>query len=133
VIYLNAKSVQRAEAAIEEAAKRSKGAVKAEETDVQRCMDITIAKMVLANCKVAEQDDQYENPTEDKPCTCPTCITNTHSTCPSPCACIGCLPETEDDVDFSIVKKPEITDSQSTNIKLLVFVEETGQKAKPFR
>jgi hypothetical protein len=57
-------------------------------------MNISIALMVLADCKVEEQNSQYDNPSEEAPCTCPMCEKYPRPPRPFPCNCAGCQPET---------------------------------------
>ncbi|EIN04091.1 hypothetical protein PUNSTDRAFT_33608, partial [Punctularia strigosozonata HHB-11173 SS5] len=57
-------------------------------------LDITMARLLLADCKTAEQNSIYDNPSEDAPCLCGSCVGQTPSSQTPPiCACSGCTPE----------------------------------------
>jgi hypothetical protein len=56
-------------------------------------MDISVAEMVLAGCKVDEQNRQYNNPTDETPCHCLTCHEHPPQSRVQPCNCSGCIPE----------------------------------------
>jgi hypothetical protein len=92
-IYLNAKSIEQAEKAIELANEKAKTPSKALHGENERHMNISLAKMVVAPCKIDEQNNQYENPVKEVPCTCPTCRANLRPPRPSPCNCSGCQPK----------------------------------------
>ena len=57
-------------------------------------LDRSIARVILAPCKVAELDDIFANPAVDETCTCPTCQAKPPAPRPVPCTCSGCSPET---------------------------------------
>jgi hypothetical protein len=56
-------------------------------------MDISVAEMVLASCKVDEQNHQYNNPTDETPCHCLTCHEHPPPSRVQPCNCSRCMPE----------------------------------------
>lgn len=70
--------------------KRSKGKDSGDTT-----MDISIARLLLASCKMQAVDEPYNNPKEDPTCTCCTCSSNPPTSRRSKCNCSGsqCKPE----------------------------------------
>ncbi|KAJ7136424.1 P-loop containing nucleoside triphosphate hydrolase protein [Mycena crocata] len=56
-------------------------------------LDLSMAEMILADCKVAAQNRLYNNPKSDPPCTCKTCTDNPPPPPRVPCNCSGCMPE----------------------------------------
>ena len=56
--------------------------------------EISIARLIVSKCKVAEIDRLYDNPPSDVPCTCSLCSTLPPASRPSVCNCSGCIPET---------------------------------------
>jgi Helicase conserved C-terminal domain len=56
-------------------------------------MDISLAEMVLASCKVDEQNRQYSNPTDETLCGCLACREHPPQSRVQPCNCSGCTPE----------------------------------------
>jgi hypothetical protein len=132
VIYLNPKSVERAERAIEEAQKKGNGVTTLAENNNEREMDVTIARMVLANCKIKEQDDQYDNPLLEEPCTCLTCSENPRPPRPSPCNCCGCRPEEED--GFGLISDDMDVAEEGSSVALPLvfeFYEPAREVSKP--
>jgi hypothetical protein len=55
--------------------------------------DLSMARLILATCKVREQNVLYNNPVSDPPCTCAQCENNCPLPLSSSCNCSGCLPE----------------------------------------
>jgi hypothetical protein len=125
MVYLNANARERAERVVEEEKAKTKGSVKIAEPNQERKMDITVAQMVLASCKVNEQNLQYNNPHDDSqdPCTCPLCTRFPRPHRPSPCACSSCQPAEH-------TFPPIIVASNSSSVKAmsvpLMTVEEEG-------
>ncbi|KAH9934137.1 P-loop containing nucleoside triphosphate hydrolase protein [Fomitopsis serialis] len=72
-------------------------------SDKNAVMDKAMARVLLAPCKIAEQDMLYANPPSDPPCLCETCTARSarqplRSETPWPCNCsgpgeLGCQPE----------------------------------------
>ena len=62
-------------------------------------MDQSMARIILAECKVNALNELYENPQDETPCTCLTCAASalcqqpTHDTGSWTCDCSGCQPE----------------------------------------
>ncbi|KAI0744071.1 P-loop containing nucleoside triphosphate hydrolase protein, partial [Daedaleopsis nitida] len=56
-------------------------------------MDVSIAQLIIAPCKVAAQNDLYHNPPADSPCSCRSCAARTAPNLPYHCDCSGCTPE----------------------------------------
>ena len=46
-------------------------------------MDMSLAKIVMADCKVDEQNHQYDNPADEMPCTCLSCWDHPVKWCPT--------------------------------------------------
>ncbi|KAL6305496.1 P-loop containing nucleoside triphosphate hydrolase protein, partial [Sparassis latifolia] len=65
--------------------------------------DLSMAHMLLADCKIAEQNHLYDNPTTDPPCTCSSCQVNLRPI-RSTCDCSGCVPEDLPDRLFPMKK-----------------------------
>ncbi|KAJ6554119.1 P-loop containing nucleoside triphosphate hydrolase protein [Mycena sp. CBHHK59/15] len=73
-------------------------------------MSRPVAEILTAPCKPTEQDRQYENPTQDSPCPCVTCIASPPAPRPALCNCSGCIPETNSlEVYQPPAKKPVAT------------------------
>ena len=56
-------------------------------------IDIGVAKLVTASCKVKALDELYDNPPTDPLCTCTTCAILPVVPRPDTCQCSGCQPE----------------------------------------
>ncbi|KAF9069379.1 hypothetical protein BDP27DRAFT_1520094 [Rhodocollybia butyracea] len=58
-------------------------------------MDITLAEIWVADCKVLDIDCQYAKPKDEDPCLCPTCLQYPQTQRPTPCTCSGpkCTPD----------------------------------------
>lgn len=56
-------------------------------------MELSMAQMIIADCKPVEQNRQYDNPVEDRPCSCSTCRSRARSNPAPSCSCSGCRPE----------------------------------------
>ncbi|KAJ7737979.1 P-loop containing nucleoside triphosphate hydrolase protein [Mycena metata] len=71
--------------------KLSQKAVDREETGVSKAgevlPDISIARLTLAGCKVAEVDKLYDNPDSDAPCACAKCSALPPASRPAACNC----------------------------------------------
>ncbi|GBE84703.1 hypothetical protein SCP_0606830 [Sparassis crispa] len=65
--------------------------------------DLSMAHMLLADCKIAEQNHLYDNLTTDPPCTCSSCQVNLRPI-RSTCDCSGCVPEDLPDRLFPMKK-----------------------------
>lgn len=59
-------------------------------------VDVGVAQLVLAPCKVDLFNKLYDNPKTDKPCTCLTCVAKPAATRSEQCTCSGCSPEDMD-------------------------------------
>ncbi|KAJ7115601.1 P-loop containing nucleoside triphosphate hydrolase protein [Mycena crocata] len=55
--------------------------------------DLSMPKLILAQCKVKAIDQLYNNPTSEPVCTCPPCVESPRPGPRTPCDCSGCLPE----------------------------------------
>ncbi|KAJ7429298.1 hypothetical protein FB451DRAFT_1070863 [Mycena latifolia] len=60
----------------------------------QKPPDLSFPRMIVAPCKVTIQDELYDNPTIDPPCTCLPCSRTPATSARATCNCSGCLPET---------------------------------------
>jgi len=78
---------------------RAKRIIEAEETNNSNLlrkgdtMDISLARLVIAACKMDELDKQYDNPVQEDPCTCRGCLAHPRMQRRDPCNCSGCVPE----------------------------------------
>ncbi|KAG0704641.1 P-loop containing nucleoside triphosphate hydrolase protein [Suillus ampliporus] len=77
-------------------------------------MDVSMARLILAECKTSEIDSLYDNPAVDTPCTCDSCCETTPSPPrPASCNCSGCMPESP-----AMDPHPEGSQSVSTRRRL---------------
>jgi hypothetical protein len=124
VIYLYLRAQEWAERAVEEAAAiakaKTKGASKTEDSNNDWQMDLSLVMMVLASCKVEEQDHQYDNPSQadEAPCTCPLCEKYPRPPHPSPCDCSGCQPE--------LPQPPDVADTDTMDVDIDIHVDTQG-------
>ncbi|KAJ7699249.1 P-loop containing nucleoside triphosphate hydrolase protein, partial [Mycena rosella] len=86
IIYTSAAARKLAQKVVDDA---SAGIFKAGE----KPPDLSMPRMILAPCKVAAQNEIYNNPAFDSPCTCLPCTTNPPSGSLTPCNCSRCIPE----------------------------------------
>ncbi|KAJ7108022.1 hypothetical protein C8R43DRAFT_1163484 [Mycena crocata] len=74
-----------------------KKAIEKEETGISKpgeiLPDISIARLTVATCKVAEINKLYNNSPTDPACTCPPCSQAVPSIHKPPCNCSGCIPD----------------------------------------
>jgi len=123
ILYLSEGAVESAKRIVEAEASNDPGKLKKGDT-----MDISIVRMVLASCKVDEQDHQYDNPKDDIPCNCRTCQENLPRRRVQPCNCSGCMPESLDEPEIA---KPNASESKSTmprRDRLTKLMRELGTK-----
>jgi hypothetical protein len=106
ILYLSEGAVERAKRVVDAEVSNDPGKLKKGDT-----MDVSIAQMVLASCKVDEQDRQYNNPKDDIPCNCHTCRENPPRRRVQPCNCSGCMPESLDEPE---IVKPNVSESKLT-------------------
>ncbi|CDO73525.1 hypothetical protein BN946_scf185013.g160 [Trametes cinnabarina] len=126
VVYQPQNAVQASETAIAEAEKSlgnnqdlSTGALSSRKSFV----DVDVARLVLAQCKIDFLDKLYDNPIKDQPCTCPYCIANPPLPRPAQCSCSGCMPEQENTPPTSRAvlptqKKPRVPAAQYVTRKM---------------
>ena len=55
--------------------------------------EISIARLIMAKCKVAEIDRLYDNPVSEVPCACSLCSKHHPVSRHLHCNCSGCIPE----------------------------------------
>ncbi|KAJ7219863.1 P-loop containing nucleoside triphosphate hydrolase protein [Mycena rebaudengoi] len=55
--------------------------------------DLSMARLIVADCKVQEQNLIYNNPLSDPICSCDSCTENPPPPPPTSCNCSGCFPE----------------------------------------
>jgi hypothetical protein len=106
ILYLAEGSAESAKQIVDAEASNGLGKLRKGDT-----MDISIAQMVLANCKVDKQHCQYDNPKDDIPCNCQTSRENPPQHRVQPCNCSGCIPELLDEPE---VAKPITSESRPT-------------------
>ncbi|PPQ76948.1 hypothetical protein CVT26_007945 [Gymnopilus dilepis] len=83
-------------------------------------MDISMARLLLAECRPRELDLLYNNPVEDEECTCHPCRNNPPAKRPEKCACNGpkCQPETlPTDFQFVMFEGDNSTSTQKTRTR----------------
>ncbi|KII90032.1 hypothetical protein PLICRDRAFT_108348 [Plicaturopsis crispa FD-325 SS-3] len=68
-------------------------------SDPTASLDPSIVALITAQCKVREQERQYENPLNETPCQCRSCKENPPTPRPALCSCSGCKPEPLDPRD----------------------------------
>ncbi|KAJ7672978.1 P-loop containing nucleoside triphosphate hydrolase protein [Mycena polygramma] len=61
--------------------------------DGQNPPDLSMPRMILADCKVQAQNALYNTNVSQRPCTCDPCTNNPLPGPRTPCDCSGCLPE----------------------------------------
>ncbi|KII90823.1 hypothetical protein PLICRDRAFT_547294 [Plicaturopsis crispa FD-325 SS-3] len=91
IVYVGANAAENARKVVEE---RKENASEGKPQSTTG-MDLSIAEMLLAECKVNEQNRQYDNPKNDVPCSCASCRENPPPPPPLRCSCSGCVPEEE--------------------------------------
>ena len=102
ITYISKNAIERAHGIIKDGARAlpKKASASDKRSGQSAQMDEAMARIILAPCKVAEQDTLYDNPYSDPPCLCETCtmLAISDSSDPSLCACSGpghrgCQPE----------------------------------------
>lgn len=91
ILYLGEGALESAKQIVEARTADDKGKLKKGDT-----MDISIAEWVLADCKIDDQNRQYENPEDETPCIgCQPCLARPPLQRVTPCNCSGanCMPE----------------------------------------
>ncbi|TFK77660.1 hypothetical protein K466DRAFT_461862, partial [Polyporus arcularius HHB13444] len=88
ITYVTKKGPSTAEAVIKASDNRT-GEPHGQSSKKTPAMDVSIAKVILAPCKVAAQNELYGNPSHDVPCTCRTCTIHPPPSLPSICNCSG--------------------------------------------
>ena len=72
-------------------------------------MDQSMARIILAGCKVDALNELYENPQDETSCTCSTCTVSalrqqpTNNTGPWTCNCSGCQPEPPEHANVPVI------------------------------
>ncbi|KAJ7883569.1 P-loop containing nucleoside triphosphate hydrolase protein [Mycena leptocephala] len=104
------------------------------ETDAKKAgssvpqMSRPTAEILTAACKPAEQDRQFENPENDSPCPCQTCVTSPPAPRPDDCLCSGCMPET---CSGELYRPPQKTKKVASDIpqgkRLTKVMKEVGR------
>lgn len=98
VVYLPKKAIELAQSTLKDDKKGKKvsAAGIGKKGRGGAAVDVGVARLVLASCKVDLLNKLYDNPETDKPCTCATCIAKPAKTRPERCTCSGCSPEDSD-------------------------------------
>ncbi len=78
-------------------------------------VDSSTARLILAECKVAEIDRLYDNPSEELPCMCQTCKEHPRPTRPEHCNCSGCR---RPGCDIADITEAARTDSEDSPIEV---------------
>ncbi|KAJ3817503.1 P-loop containing nucleoside triphosphate hydrolase protein [Lentinula raphanica] len=87
IVYFNVNARKRAEEALGTSASM-KAVMKSSGSDAG--MDEALAELYLTKCKIKGIDQLYDNPLNDEPCSCPTCINSPPLPPKIPCQCSGC-------------------------------------------
>ncbi|PIL25360.1 hypothetical protein GSI_13250 [Ganoderma sinense ZZ0214-1] len=94
ITYVTKKGPKTAQSLLEgDSSGSSASAVQTAKKGSTPAMDVSSAKVIIAQCKVAAQNELYNNPARDEPCTCATCTVHPRPPLPIPCKCSGCTPE----------------------------------------
>ncbi|KAJ3786380.1 P-loop containing nucleoside triphosphate hydrolase protein [Lentinula aff. detonsa] len=115
IVYFSANARKRAE---ESLSRKPTGKNSAMLEDDSSNMDTGLAELYLAECKVDNIDQQYDNPKQDPHCSCPTCTRFPSPSARIPCICSGCSPE------------PTSTSNPSTCRKLAAMTPDVPKKHK---
>ena len=70
--------------------RKVKNALRTSQSDT---MQLSMAKLILADCKVAQLDELYGNNPDEPPCSCLVCQENPWPARLEECCCSGCQPE----------------------------------------
>ncbi|KAJ3911355.1 P-loop containing nucleoside triphosphate hydrolase protein [Lentinula edodes] len=89
IIYFSPNSLKRAEQSLTKHNKPSDQKI-TELEDSEADMDIGLAEILTAKCKVENIDSQYENPEQDSLCLCPTCTARPPYKGKQQCFCSNC-------------------------------------------
>ncbi|KAG6824879.1 hypothetical protein H0H92_005537 [Tricholoma furcatifolium] len=75
---------------------KSKSSQKSKGPDSDQSMDMSMARLLVAECKMKAISEPYNNPPVDIPCTCRSCLVNPSVSRQDGCTCSGpkCKPET---------------------------------------
>lgn len=120
VIYLPKNATKLAESALNELEKEkraSSSTSKAKGKTAAGTVDVGVARLVLAPCKVDLFNELYDNPPRDEPCTCTTCVAKPNIPRPEQCSCSGCSPEVTDTATMATTtratqKKPVVPSAE---------------------
>ncbi|KAH7918112.1 hypothetical protein BV22DRAFT_1134850 [Leucogyrophana mollusca] len=72
-------------------------------------MDVPMAELILAQCKVEKLDKLYENPKDDVLCSCSYCKAHPPALKKTVCNCSGCHPEAENSMETEVKDEGLIT------------------------
>ncbi|KAI0730874.1 P-loop containing nucleoside triphosphate hydrolase protein [Earliella scabrosa] len=94
--YVTKKAPEKARALLNSQAPEGAGNVRppSSKKTTHASMDITMAKILTATCKISIQNELYDNPSHEHLCTCRTCTAQPPPALSLPCTCSGCSPET---------------------------------------
>lgn len=97
-------------------------------TTDNKLMDISIARLILAQCYAHKINNQYGNVPGEVPCSCPRCqeAAGDTATIPTACCCSGCNPEDPSEYQVTVekVKKPRAKRGQGISKEM----EDAGMK-----
>ena len=93
ITYVTKKGLKTAHGIVEAASSDPTQPIPTRKKSSAPAMDVSSAQLIIAQCKVAAQNELYANPSRDEPCTCVTCTLRPRPSLPSLCSCSGCLPE----------------------------------------
>ncbi|KAJ6503469.1 P-loop containing nucleoside triphosphate hydrolase protein [Mycena vitilis] len=95
-------------------------------TSVPR-MSRATAQILTADCKPAEQDHLFDNPPNDSPCPCTTCVASPPAPRPEHCSCSGCVPETASHELYQPPKKTRKTSDIPVAQRLTKIMKAAGR------
>jgi superfamily II DNA helicase RecQ len=90
-------------------------------------MDRRVAGLITAQCKVAEIDSLFSNPTTDEPCLCRTCSKTLLILKPATCNCSGCIKEPVS-IRIQMYQPPSTPMTKSKGIRLTMAEREKATK-----
>ncbi|KAI0351470.1 hypothetical protein OH77DRAFT_1566581, partial [Trametes cingulata] len=139
VVYLPKNAAEVAQSAVEAgdlgAGRGAKAAGVKGKARSQMNIDLGVARLILAPCKVDILNELYGNPRDERCCTCPSCRRKPPVTRPSDCSCSGCVPEaipqmSEERTLPTQEKKPRVPAAQAVTRKMRGLAED---RLKVFR
>lgn len=132
IIYLPQNAEENAAAALglPSTKKSAKAASAGKKAASPPAMDPSVARFILAPCKVDLLDELYENRAESTPCACVVCSLHPPIQRPVPCTCSGCKPDPPPQIPAppprTTVPKARPRSSRKKPLKLTIPMKDRG-------